>query len=468
MTGHPLPFGTADVVALLDRSVDLGQPASASRRLPDASRRLSDALADLDKLALPPGTPVVIAMSNGYRLLEYYFGALLLGLVPVLVSPAMPAARIGALAQRTGAGAVVATRLVPDRYGVPAVVPLDGAQAVVLPSAGSTRYPPGCVLMPTSGTSGASSSCLHRADSLVRNARRHATAVGLRETDTVLVNLPLYYSYAIVAQALAALATGARLVLSGPPFTPTAYPEVVRRHGVTVSSVTPTIARLLLAHGGPLPRGLRVLTIGGDSLAVGQVGDLVSANPGLELYLTYGLTEAGPRVATLAAHEEPASRYGSVGLPLAGVTTALRPAPGPPDAGELLVTSDTVLLAKVGTPDPGRTLVAPGTIATGDLFHIGKEGYLFFRGRLSDFVVLRGEKVSLAAVRRFVQSIPGVVGCTTVVGCDGAHFDLDVQVSGDPDGMRRRIRDAVRSFLLPGERPRRIAVGHPDLAVFRK
>jgi len=460
VTGYPLPFGFADVAAFLDRSVDLEQPATASR--------LPEALAGLEKLALPPGTPVVVAMSNGRPLLEYYFGALLLGLVPVLVSPAAPSARIDALARRIGAGAVVAARLVPHRYGVPAVLPLGDAQAVVLPRADPPHYLSGCALMLTSGTSGLFSGCLHRVDSLVRNARRHAAAVGLHGGDTVLVNLPLYYSYAIVAQALAALVTGARLVISGPPFAPTAYQAVIRRHGVTMSSVTPTIARLLLAHRDPLPNGLRVLTVGGDSLAGHQVGTLLSANPGLELYVTYGLTEAGPRVATLAAHEEPAGRYGSVGLPLAGVATALRPVPGQPGATELLVTSDTVLLAKVGAGSPERTLVAPGTIATGDLFHVDEDGYLFFGGRLSDFVVLRGEKVSLAAVRRFVQSIPGVIRCSTVVGDDGGHFDLDVRVAADLDEAQRRIRDAVRSFLLPGERPRRIAVAHPDLAVFQK
>src|SRR5205823_150846 len=161
-------------------------------------------------------------------------------------------------------------------------------------------------------------------DSLVRNARRHADAVGLTGRDTVLVNLPLFYSYAIVAQALAALVTGARLVVSGPPFSPEAYEAAVGRYAVTSSSLTPTIARLLLAQGTRLPVGLRMLTVGGDRIAPEHVTRLRSANPDVELYVTYGLTEAGPRVSTLAAHREPPGRHGSVGVPLDGVTVSLR------------------------------------------------------------------------------------------------------------------------------------------------
>jgi acyl-CoA synthetase (AMP-forming)/AMP-acid ligase II len=357
------------------------------------------------------------------------------------------------------------------------VRPVGAARAVVLSHVDPPAYQPGSVVMLTSGTSGMASGCVHRADALARNAARHAAAVGLRAGDTVLVTLPLHYSYAIVAQALAALVTGQRLVISGPPFAPAAYREVIGRHGVTVSSVTPTIARLLLADPRPLPAGLRTLTVGGDRLAATHVGALLATNPGLELYLTYGLTEAGPRVATLAAHAEPAHRHASAGLPLPGVRTALRPVPGRPGATELLVTSDTVLLRRVGRPGPDRTLVGPDTVATGDLFRADADGYLYHEGRLSDFAILRGEKVCLAAVRQLVETVPGVVRCATVIADDASHFDLDVRVTAtgapasdevDLAAAEQRVRAAVAAYLLPGERPRRITVGPPNLAAFHK
>jgi acyl-coenzyme A synthetase/AMP-(fatty) acid ligase len=157
------------------------------------------------------------------------------------------------------------------------------------------------------------------------------------------------------------------------------------------------------------------------------------------------------------------------------VTTTLRDVTGQAGVGELLVATDTALIAKVGPTGgaAGRALVAPGVIATGDLFWIDDEGYLYFRGRLSDFVVVRGEKVSLTAVRQFVQSLPGVVRCATRVGTDpsgATQFDLDVHVAAGEDvaGAERRIRRCVGSFLLPCERPGSISVAHADPVLFQK
>jgi acyl-CoA synthetase (AMP-forming)/AMP-acid ligase II len=459
--GYPLPFGYGDVARFLSGTVELNRPAAAG---------FDDVVGDVAGLGLAAGTPVVICLSNGRRLLDLYFAVLLTGGVPLTVSPATSSARIAALAREMGAGAVVAARPDPRRYDCDGVVAVGDAQAVVLPVRYRRAGRPGTVLMSTSGTSGLFSACLHRVDSLVRNARRHADAVGLTSRDTVLVSLPLFYSYAIVAQALAALVTGARLVVSGPPFSPEAYHAAVARYAVTSSSLTPTITRLLLAQGRPLPAGLRMLTVGGDRIAPQHVAGLRASNPDVQLYVTYGLTEAGPRVSTLAAHGEPAARYGSVGVPLDGVAVRLRGAPPSGTAAELLVSSDTVMLAKLGGPHAERTLVEPGVVATGDLFRID-DGYLYFEGRLSDFVVVRGEKVSLHAVRQFVQSLPDVVRCTTQVGVDASgttHYDLDVGVTGGTDSARQRIRRAVDSFLLTGERPRDITVHEADLAVFQK
>ncbi|MEU3825517.1 class I adenylate-forming enzyme family protein [Streptomyces sp. NPDC029080] len=463
-----LPFGWDDVVSLLDRSTD----ACSSPPGPP----FADVAGDVSRLGLRPGTPVILSLSNSRRLLEHYFAVLLTGGVPLTVSPATPSARIAELARRTAAGAVIGTRADPARLGASGPArPAGDASAVLLDTDGAAAGPPyrsGSALLLTSGTSGMFSVCLHRVDSLLRNASRHAAAVGLRADDTVLVSLPLFYSYAVVAQALAALVTGARLVISGPPFSPAEYPRLLSRHGISSSSITPTIARLLLHRGERLPRGLRMLTVGGDRLAPRHVAGLRAALPETELYLTYGLTEAGPRVATLAAHREPEHRFDSVGLPVPGVGVSLRDVAG--GVGELLVHTDTALVAKVGGPSGGRCLVGPGVVATGDRFRIGEDGYLRFQGRLSDFVVVRGEKVSLAAVREHVQALPGVAGCATSVGTDpdgSAHYTLTVQldpaVSGGPAGAEL-LRRSVLSFLLPAERPRELRIETADPALFLK
>lgn len=430
-----LPFCEDAAADLLDRTVTVNR---------ERDRPFERAVGELAALRLPPGTPVVLALGSGRELLAHWLGALLAGLTPLAASPAAPSVRLRGVASAVGAGAILRA----------------GREPQLLPVAGATRHPPGTALLLTSGTSGMLTACVHRVDALMRNARRHADAVGVAPGDALLVSLPLFYSFALVAQALAALVTGARLVVAGPPFAPGAYAAAIARHGVTSSSLTPATARLVLAHGRTLPAPLRMLTVGGDRLAARDVAALLRGNPGLELYATYGLTEAGPRVSTLAAHAEPAARHGSVGKPLEGVAVALRD-------GELLVRTDTAMEGVAGAPPAREALLAPGVVATGDAFRIDPSGYLYFRGRLSDFAVVRGEKVSLAGIRQFVQSLPGVVRCAATAA-RGDHVALDVQVDGDPACAEPAVRAAVMAFLLPAERPGALRVRAADRAVFQK
>ncbi|MFD8570103.1 class I adenylate-forming enzyme family protein [Streptomyces sp. NPDC057694] len=443
-----------DVVALLQRTTDLSRPAGVAGPDLDVLQH------DFTALGLAPGTPVIIALANGSHLLKQYFTVLLNGCVPVTVAPSTPSARLTALAHHLSAGALIAARIDPRRYGSAHTVPVGEQQAVVLTDGEPQgAYEPGHALMLTSGTSGMFSACLHGVDSLLRNARRHAAAVGVRSSDTILINLPLYYSYAIVAQALTALVTGAELIISGPPFNPATYRDTIQRYGVTSSSITPTIARQLVEIGTPLPAPLRSLAVGGDRIDPAHVSRLLALNPGGELYLTYGLTEAGPRVATLAAHQEPAHRHASVGLPLEDVSVLVRE-PAADGVGELIVATDTALRRKVG-PSSRQPLLAPGLVATGDLFRQDEDGYLFYQGRLSDFVVVHGEKVSLYSIRQAAQSIPGVARAIPHVRQDeqgDTRIELEVHATEPVMVTEEMMHAELRPLLLRSERPAQITV----------
>ncbi|MEU7896324.1 class I adenylate-forming enzyme family protein [Nonomuraea sp. NPDC049152] len=471
-TDHGPPLGARPVADFLARSADL-----AARTSPEG---IDGTLDDLAKLGLEPGDAVIIALSNSMRTVRTYLAALLLGFVPIAIAPRTPPARTRRLAATLGARALLAARPDPERYGAAASHAVGKVEAVLLdgdtpvaqggrarPEAGTAPpYRAGQVLMSTSGTSGAFSACLHRVDALLRNARRHAAAVGMTADDTVLVNLPLYYSYAMVAQVLAAYVTGARIVVTGPPFTPAGYESAIAAHGVTHSSITPELARRLLSHGTLPSPGPRVMTIGGDQIHPAQVARLLAARPDGELYLTYGLTEAGPRVLTLAAHAEPAHRHASVGLPLPGVRTSLRP-----ETGELLVESDTALERKIGGSAAARTLIAPGRIATGDVFTIDEDGYHYFCGRLSDFAIIRGEKVSLSGLRQTVNAIAGVVRCVPRLaeGAGGeSALDLEITVADTRPDTEARLRSELNSLLLPAERPRAIQIATANPEDFHK
>ncbi|AKJ06834.1 acyl-CoA synthetase (AMP-forming)/AMP-acid ligase II [Archangium gephyra] len=415
---------------------------------------------------LRPGDVVLVALPNGAGLLANVFGILLAGGVPALVSPSAPASRQQSLVEALPARALVAMRRpAPQAQDVERFA-LGRAEVALFSEAQPPGAQAGEMVLLTSGTSGFASGCVFDLEALFLNARRHADAIGLRAGDRVLVDLPLYYSYSMVAQAFASLLRGADLIIRGPPFQPAAYLRTLAERAITVSALTPLLVRSLLQHGGPFPEVTRCLGVGGDVLSPQHVAQLLRLRPGGELYLTYGLSEAGPRVATLAAHAEPPHRYASVGLPLPGVQVSLSPRQ-PGGHKELIVSSDTVMKRRIGHVE-GEKLLAlrgPGLLATGDRFEIDADGYLYFQGRFSDFLVKGGEKICMASVRRLATTLPGVITARTQIisGTEGDDYEMVLTVAGTPSPTEQ-LAGALSRLLKLAERPRSIQVVSADEA----
>ncbi|HEX2658895.1 MAG TPA: class I adenylate-forming enzyme family protein [Polyangia bacterium] len=435
------------------------------------------------ELGLRPGDLVLLALPSSVALLQHFFGVLAAGGVPAMLAPGAPAARLREMAKVMGARVVATVRLPNglrpgstdaggDGGGLPVrLEQVGGLETAWYAPEGVPAANPGEVVLLTSGTSGTASGCVTSIEAMLRNGARHADAVGQRPEDCVLINLPLYFSFALVAQALGSLGRGNRLVIGGPPFNHVGYARTLAEHGVTVSALTPIQARTLLQHKTALPASLRVLSIGGDSLAPPHVAELLQLRPGAELYLTYGLTQAGPRVATLAAHNATPARYASVGLPLPGTRVWLDDVGDGSGRRELLVWADTLMRRRIGLVEGRRsndfrpipvagsaTDLPPDSLAlaTGDVFDQDSEGYLFYRGRLSHSLLRAGEKISLATVQRLATQLPAVISAKTRVTSteDGEDFDLVLVVANVParqsaEQYRTLLAHSIRRAELP-------------------
>lgn len=422
-------------------------------------------IAGLRARALPEGAAVLICMPNGRNLLKLFFALVAAGYVPAMLPPATPVLRLRQMAEDFGAVAVVRPRLGEElckELHIEAVNRRAGWEVGFFRTLAKPVTEPGEVILTTSGTSSHfSSGCVHSIDSLRANARKHAGEINLGATDTMLINLPLYYSFALVAQAIASIEFGARLVISGPPFIGSQYVADLARHRVTVSSVTPVLMRTLLAHSAAaLPETVRALTVGGDFLAPDQAAAFVQRYPGKELYLTYGVTEAGPRVSTGRAHEANAKRFASVGRPMPGTLVRLLDVDGPAQEGELLVHSDTLLKRKIGRNAQSPLIEMDGQtwLKTGDIFEIDEDGHLFFKHRKSDFIVLNDEKVNLAAIKQFCRALPGVLTCRTrsirrADTVDGYFLEITVDDllvgPAEADAMKAEIMKGLKHIERP-------------------
>ncbi len=444
----------------------MGGVTDADETAPGAGASFLEIGEGWKRAGLGAGDVVLVCLPNGKMLLEHFFGVMLAGGVPALVGPGTPGARVKELVGALGARAVVSLRPMAEgdlRFEISDLRAerIGGARVYWFSKGDGPAAKAGEVILLTSGTSGFASGCVHDFSSLMLNARRHAESIGQTAGDTVLVSLPLYFSFALVAQAMGSLVTGNRLVIGGPPFHVPSFVKSIEKFGVTVSSLTPVLVGSLLQSGVEIPARLRVLTVGGDALASATVEELIRRRPGGELYLTYGLTQAGPRVSTLAAHREPAGRYGSVGVPLEGTGVRLEEVERSGGMEQLFVSSETVMKRRVGACDGGvnRDLkfeisdLGRREVATGDVFTRDEEGYLYFRGRMSDYIVRHGEKVCLAAVRRVAMGFANVVRATTPVSRHeyGEDFDLVLDISGAEEDYHVLLRGWLKKSEMPRE-----------------
>jgi long-chain acyl-CoA synthetase len=390
-------------------------------------------LAGYSRLNLPPGSAVLLLASNSFEFLLHFIAVLANGLVPVAVSPSTKSTLINALVKSLQISAIAGPRIEPTRHAGQAHT-LIGTYNVSILDRGPPPYEPFDVLVLTTGSSGSQTACVHRIDSLVCNAGMTNRTLGIVACDKQLVMLPLYHSYGLITQSIGSIISGCELKIDVPPFNAGRFADLILKERISVCGITPTIARELLRKGTTLPP-VRSMSIGGDRLTREEVAELLAKPFINELYITYGLTEAGPRVSVLPSHLSSIEHLDSVGRPFAEVT-ALIETPDPTGIGQLLVKTPSVLRRKVGAPGIKQPLRADGFLETGDLFTKDASGYLRYVGRTTDMLVTKGEKLNTRSVSEIAELHPDVsfarttgeagdILVTAVWPRDGKMIDLD-------------------------------------------
>jgi long-chain acyl-CoA synthetase len=128
---------------------------------------------------------------------------------------------------------------------------------------------------------------------------------------------------------------------------------------------------------------------------------------GVTVYEGYGLTETSPAVAV---NLESATRIGTVGRPLPGVTIRLD------DDGEVLVSGDIIFQGYWNNPQAtAETLDADGWLHSGDLGELDDDGFLRITGRKKEIIVTAaGKNVAPAVLEDRIKTNPLVSQCMVI------------------------------------------------------
>ncbi len=255
----------------------------------------------------------------------------------------------------------------------------------------------------SSGSTGEPKAILHKLENLLLNARLHIESIGLTESDRLGISLPLYYSYGLVANLFSGLIAKAEIHLTAQ--VGAIDNDWLEEKHITVISITPFMAKKITRSSGCL----RTITVGGDVFYSKHAAKLLELFPDCAIYSTYGLTEAGPRVATCRITEQATETnfIMPLGNPMKDVRLALR---NNAQTGELLVETPTPMIGYFYGSDKGfiPKTGADNIVETGDLYE-NKFGHYYFAGREKKIITQGGEKLFPLMIESVISSIEGVV-----------------------------------------------------------
>jgi crotonobetaine/carnitine-CoA ligase len=306
--------------------------------------------------------------------------------------------------------------------------------------AGTDLPPPGpddlFEILYTSGTTGHPKGVMLSHRSMASEADSVASYWSTRPDDVFLGVLPLFHVNAQLVTMLPALASGACLVLAR-SFSAGGWIDLVRRHGVTISSIVGTQVRMIMAtpeKPDDHETALRCVPYGLNVPPAMWAG--FERRFGAPLCNIYGLTEAVAVATAAPVHGD--RRIPSVGRPGRGRAVGIFDDDGkelPPGAeGEIRIRGErgvSLMVGYHGRPEETAAVFDADWLRTGDLGRLDEEGYLYFVDRAKDIIKRAGENVSASEVERVLSEFPGVA---------------EAAVVGRPDPIRD---EAVVAFVVP-------------------
>jgi acyl-[acyl-carrier-protein]-phospholipid O-acyltransferase/long-chain-fatty-acid--[acyl-carrier-protein] ligase len=297
------------------------------------------------------------------------------------------------------------------------------------------------------------------------NEQGASQVLHLYQNERVLGTLPFFHSFGYLVFWLV-MFNNLGIVFHPSPLDVAAIGELVLRYRITFLVTTPTFLQLYQRRCTPEQfSSLRVVLTGAEKLPSWLV-QAFEDRFGIEPVEGYGVTECAPVIAVncpdfrAAGYYQPASRRGTVGQPLPGVSVKIVDpdsfAPLPPDTpGMLLVGGPNVMKGYLGREDLTANALHDGWYITGDIAILDEDGFLTITDRLSRFSKIGGEMVPHGRVEEALQQ--------------AAEADTQVfAVTGIPDekkGEQLAVLHTLDESKIPDIVSKLTANGLPNLYV---
>lgn len=372
---------------------------------------------------LQPGEPVLISCSLSPYSTFAYLGAMYAGLVPVPVEERLFQNSGQSLYLKTCARAVwlgeesqcMWTKEVGATCFKGLFPPCSSNLLAPAPRAGNDL----AALMPTSGSTGTPRLVQVTHANLTANTQAIIRSQSLGADECAMLILPLSYCFG-ASVVHTHLYQGGGIVYDSRFMFPDKVLRAINTHGCTTFAGVPTVYTMLTKRSSirsiPLPRLKRFLQAGG-ALDPGTVQTMRELVPSARFYVMYGQTEATSRISCLPP-DRLNDKIGSAGLPLDNLKLRIVDERGRElsrkQTGEIWVTGPSISPGYFKDAEETKRKFSNGWLKTQDIGCLDEDGYLWIKGRKSDFMKMRGIRVSYAEVEAKVRTIPGVFECVAV------------------------------------------------------
>jgi len=326
----------------------------------------------------------------------------------------------------------------------------------------------------TSGTTGEPKGALysHRSMFLHTLGESQANALGVCESDRVLVVVPQFHAMAW-GLPYAAVAAGAEMVMPGPHLKAEPLANLIESERVTVAAGVPTIwnglYHELQAHSRDLS-SMRALVVGGAAMPR-SLTKAYESELGVNVLHAWGMTEMSPlgTVSRLSSAHQELDREAQwdvkarQGYPLLGVELRIVDEVGtelPWDGhtmGELQVRGPWIIRQYFKRPPATDYMTEDGWFRTGDVVTISPDGYMTITDRTKDLVKSGGEWISTVELENTLIGHPKVLEAVVIAVPDDKWSErplaavVRTQDGWDlsEDEVREYLAERVAKFWVP-------------------
>ena len=236
--------------------------------------------------------------------------------------------------------------------------------------------------------------------------------------DRILGILPFFHSFGYLTTLWFATIHGVGIVYHPSPLDAGPIGDLVHQYRVTFLITTPTFLQLYMRRCTPDQFGsLRVIITGAEKLP-DRLAQAFEDRFGIRVHEGYGVTECAPVISVncpdfrAAGFFQPASRRGTVGQPLPGISIRIVDpdtfAPLPiGTSGMLLVKGPNVMDGYLGRDDLTAMAMHEGWYVTGDIAKIDDDGFITITDRFSRFSKIGGEMIPHGCVEEALHQAAG-------------------------------------------------------------